>query len=492
MKKKVFEIGQEYSCSGLYGDEYRIKVVDRTETSISFIFDERTSDDRSIQVQDIIVKEENEYDEELNVVGTHLVESLVAWEYHSQYAAPGDNEYGYYFATTFQKERYAILEANMERLEKKLNSIRNKCNKYGCEFHFEKVGEEFRTLKNDMGVEYQTKFIIIEAEGKAVINDWMLVAKVEHTEKGNIIDSTGSSVEVPARYYTTSPVCEHCNSSRTRKYTYIVMNTKTGEFKQVGKSCLKDFTGGMDASMISKYYSFFDELIKGEEPVEGLHIEYYYNTKEFLTYVYECIKGFGYEKTSDFRSTRNRASDYWNVNKGYTTWMTEKEIRKYIDEMESVGFNPESEDTIKAVEDVLQWISNQEESNNYMHNLKTVCSLECVTFKNLGILASVFPTWNRNLEYQKEKQKKKESQHVGEVGDRITIRMADVICLTAWETQWGMTYVFKIVDDAGNVFTWKTSKYPDFENFNILKGTVKAHNEFRNEKQTELTRCKVA
>lgn len=28
MKKKVFEIGQEYSCSGLYGDEYKIKVVD--------------------------------------------------------------------------------------------------------------------------------------------------------------------------------------------------------------------------------------------------------------------------------------------------------------------------------------------------------------------------------------------------------------------------------------------------------------------------------
>ena len=103
MKNKVFEIGQEYTCLALYGGEYRIKVVDRTETTISFIFDEMTSDDRSIQIQDIIIQEENDYDEELNVVGMHLVESLVAWEYHSQYADPNYNDYGYYVATTFEK-----------------------------------------------------------------------------------------------------------------------------------------------------------------------------------------------------------------------------------------------------------------------------------------------------------------------------------------------------------------------------------------------------
>ena len=387
---------------------------------------------------------------------------------------------------------YAILEGNMTRLKKKLNSIRNKCEKYGCEFHFEQVGEEFRTIKDDNGIEHTAKFILVEAEGKAIINDWEFVAKVEHTEKGNIIDATGSDIEVPERYYTSKPVCEHCNSSRTRKYTYIVMNTKTGKFKQVGKSCLKDFTGGMDATMIAKFYSFFEEIIKGEAPVEGLHYEHYYNTKEFLAYVYECIKGFGYAKASADRPTRNRACDYWNVSKGLTRWMGNEEINRYKREMKTVGFNPEAEDTIKAVADVLDWIAKQEETNNYMHNLKTVCSLEHNTFKNLGILASVFATWNKDIEYQKEKQEKPKSHYVGEVGERITINMHDVICLTAWETQWGMTYVFKIVDDSGNVFTWKTSNYPEFDKFNTLTGTVKKHNEFRSEQQTELTRCKVA
>ena len=35
------------------------------------------------------------------------------------------------------------------------------------------------------------------------------------------------------------------------------MNEKTKEFKQVGKSCLKDFTRGLSAESIAYYYSFF-------------------------------------------------------------------------------------------------------------------------------------------------------------------------------------------------------------------------------------------
>ena len=50
-----------------------------------------------------------------------------------------------------------------------------------------------------------------------------------------------------------------------------------------------------------------------------------------------------------------------------------------------------------------------------------------------------------------------------------------------------------MVDKDGNIYTWKTSGgiycngYADEVE---LKATVKAHNEFRGAKQTELTRCK--
>lgn len=394
-------------------------------------------------------------------------------------------------------ERYSILEANMQRLEKKLTTIQNKCQKFGCSFTYNRVGEEFKTLKDEDGVEYQAKFILIEAEGKAVLNDWAFIASVEHTSKGNIINSTGCGVEVPEVYYTSDPICEHCNSRRARKDTFIVMNQVTGEFKQVGKSCLKDFTNGMDASMVSKYYSFFDELIKAEELVSSGWIEHYYDTKEFLAYAYETIRCFGYAKRGGFEQpTYDRAFDFWCVNHGFTRWMHKDLLEKLKDEMDQTGFNPESESTVNAVENALEWLSAQDESNNYMHNLKVACSLDSVSQKNLGVITSLFPTWNKELEHQKVQEAKKaadsKSEHVGVIGQRITFKVASAQCLTSWETEWGITRLFKIVDEAGNVFTWKTSNCPDFEKAETITGTVKAHTEFRECKQTELTRCKIS
>ena len=163
---------------------------------------------------------------------------------------------------------YEIFEGNMDRLEAKLTRIANKCKKYGCEFTYNKVGEVYRELVDDNKQKYTARFIQVEAEGTAIINDWQFIASVEHTEKGNIINRV-CDIEVPERYYTGSPVCEHCNSNRYRKYTYIVRNVSTGEFKQVGKSCLNDFTHGLSAEAAARYISLYDCLIAGEVPEPG-------------------------------------------------------------------------------------------------------------------------------------------------------------------------------------------------------------------------------
>lgn len=51
---------------------------------------------------------------------------------------------------------YSILEANMERLKKKLTTIQSKCKKFDCSFTYTKVGEEFKTLKDDRGVDFMS------------------------------------------------------------------------------------------------------------------------------------------------------------------------------------------------------------------------------------------------------------------------------------------------------------------------------------------------
>lgn len=103
-------------------------------------------------------------------------------------------------------ERYAIPEENMERLKKKLATIKKKCSQYGCEFVFNEVGEEFREVLTEDGMKQTIRFILVEAEGCAVVNGWQFVAALEHTDKGNIIKGI-ADVEVPDRYYNAAPCC---------------------------------------------------------------------------------------------------------------------------------------------------------------------------------------------------------------------------------------------------------------------------------------------
>ena len=409
-------------------------------------------------------------------------------------------------------EQFAVWEGHMNDLIKKVKTIQNKCKKYGCDFHFAQVGEEIRELKDPTCLNPLTgkpvirsfRFILVEAEGTAVINDWEFVASVEHTEKGNIFSKAMTDIEIPERYRTSDPYCEHCKSHRTRKSTFIVRNKVTGKFKQVGNSCLRDFTFGMSASFaaqVASFRSIFEEA-QNESIGSCGWGEKYFSTMEVLQYTAETIRHFGYSKTQNYGdSTRGRMLDFFYVCHGDTRYMDEKEVNRIKSQIRQVGFNPESEEAVQMTKDALNWINSQEASNDYMHNLKVVSSLDYTTYSRFGLLVSLFPTYNKDLEIQAQRKAEKEagklSDHVGQVGDRLDVQVESVKCLTSWESCYNgysttTTYIWKITDVNGNIFTWKTSKWLD-EDIppKSIKGTIKEHNIFREVKQTELTRCKV-
>lgn len=434
-------------------------------------------------------------------------------------------------------ERYAIWEGHMDALKKKVKRIEKKCEKYGCDFHFEEVGEEFREVEvpcyykdgvltskvTDKPMEKDEKgripsvetvvcrFVIVEVEGVAIINDWELVAYTEHTENGNIYDKVNTEVEIPSRYRASDCFCEHCKTRRARKNTCIVRNINTNEFKQVGNTCLKEFTRGMDASIVTMFASFKEAFAEAEEaPIGGCGwSESYLNTKKMLQYTAETIRHFGYAKSMSVRPTRDRVSDYYTVSEGHVRYEMREWAKTIRKEMDEVGFDHNSEYAVKKAEDALAWIAEQEESNDYMHNLKTVCSLEYVGWSRLGILVSLFPTYDRELEREaerrlREEQRQKElaegrnSAWVGEVGKRMTANIISWRCLTSWDNCYDgwhttTTYLYKFVDENGNILIWKTqSFFSEEKEIKQIIGTVKEHSEFRDAKQTVLTRCKVA
>lgn len=104
----------------------------------------------------------------------------------------------------------------------------------------------------------------------------------------------------------------------------------------------------------------------------------------------------------------------------------------------------------------------------------------------------------REAEEARIKAEKAISQYVGQIGEKVEIK-GSYVRSGAWEQKayggYGTTtmYVHTFKDADGNVFVWKTQSGVrlNYGEPVTIKGTVKNHSEYKDEKQTELTRCKV-
>lgn len=405
---------------------------------------------------------------------------------------------------------FSIPEMNMESLEKKLTRIQNKAIKYGSDFKYERIGEHFKDVTmraEDIDGETHKwtetiKYIDIEVDGIAAVNGWEFAASLEFTDKGNIIRSTGN-VEIPKRYYSCAPWCEHCKTARDRKHSYIVYSKESGEFKQVGKACLKDFTGGLSAEAVAQFESFIKEAEDAQDyrNFSG-HAKSYFKVDDFMATAAETIRLFGYTKRDGYNiATADRAEElYRDANDMYLP-MTDA-VRARLGDAKSRGFDAKRSDAVSLAKDVRAWIANSERDDNYFHNLKVACGNDWVDYKGLGLLVSAFPAYNRELEYEAKRREQEardaesraKSSYMGNVGDKVSFQIADFRTIASWTNNYGAyVCVYKFVSADGLEATWKTSSDIDYDTIigSVISGTVKEHKEYNGIKQTELTRCKI-
>lgn len=394
--------------------------------------------------------------------------------------------------------QFAIHESNLDRLQKKVTRIQNKCKKYGCDFLYREVGEEFRTLDEGTSKERVERYVLVEAEGKAVVNGWEFAATLEHTDTGNIIRQFLEGVEIPDRYRTCDAFCEHCKIRRPRKDTYIVYNKETNEFKQVGSSCLCDFTGGLSAEAVASYISMFDEMIKGESPEAGYSIHPFYELDKVLAYATVYVSDLGYVSSQSWSgSTRDTVLEAIRYDQGKANKVERESVEEYRNKFHP---NYTSEEVINRVSEIREFIKAAEADSSYINNLKVIESSGHVDARNLGYAVSMVSCYNRHVE-KVERQRVREaaqkveaevSNFLGSEGDRIVVVDPAVTPITSWDTMYGTTIRYKIVDTKGNVCMWDCSSYVEADlRIKSIKGTVKKLDTYNGVKQTWLTRCRV-
>ncbi len=407
--------------------------------------------------------------------------------------------------------KYSIPIAKLEKLEK----IIKKYQKKGAAITFElgnKVTEKGTLYVMDhihhcqFDEPINVECVEVFVEGSYRISGWSFVGTVEFTELGNIIRLADSSFEgkVPAKYLHTPRICEHCGKIRNRKDTYLICSDD-GEWKQVGSSCLLDYTQGLDADKCADIMSCLNKVIElsnkdfSEEDFMG---NGYSSTgcgmsrETVLPVAYAYVKQYGYRRMENGDGT---AHDVLSMLWGGLH--DEEMVRRY----ESLVMPTEEE--LKAIDDYAQLNLNSD--NDYMRNASLAWSKKSLEYRDFGLISSFVNTYIKEMgKVAKNAQKAAQinNEYVGEIGQRITVKVASFRLLysssieVAWHT-YANSYTYEIIDEEGHVFIWKSSnvldmKVVDEEYVNVVPvsivATVKEHSEYRGVKQTRITNGRVS
>lgn len=337
------------------------------------------------------------------------------------------------------------------------------------------------------GYQYKVTYEKLEIIGNPPkIAGWQFIARLEHAAGGNLIMSV-PGVECPSRYATAESGCDHCHTLRIRKDTYVVYNADSGEYKQVGSSCIKDFLGH---DLPTGFAGIFAELADPEERLcGGYSVEREYDTLRLLEITSAYTRKYGFLSRSKAEMEYRTAT----VDQIRTTYYC-KETTESRKVKEEVG-KPTEADT-ETAKKAIAWaagLSDAEVDNNgYLTNLRTIARCETLPWNGMGLACSMLSAYSRTMEQAREAAKRPESQHVGQIGDRmdLTVTVHRVIVV---EGNYGTTGIHKMTDQAGNELVWFATSGSWLEEGSsyVIKATVKAHDEYQGRKQTVVNRAKV-
>lgn len=372
-----------------------------------------------------------------------------------------------------------VYESECKTVERILKSIANKAKNYGIPFAwsrwdskvvpvnvYEIVDNHKRVISTSYvrAVEYGFTDEIVKCEG------WTVIAHIEHMAEGqNLVTKMGDELDM--NWFSIAPKCEHCGTNRIRKHTFILKNGN-GTYKQVAKTCLRDYTG-INADLALNFAKICDIEVQDEIPVERFNgMTPCYTTTFVVACAIESIAKYGYVRSCEENSTKEDVE--------YRTRRTEP-----------------SEASCEKAEAICEWIKNADNTySDLLINCSVLAKIGYCLEKHFGILSFLPVAYDNEMKrierMHKKLEQERKSEYVGTVGQRITFTAKEVKILTSWDTAYGRTYLVKMEDENGNIYIWFASN-PKGEGKDInVTATIKDHNERDGIKQNIVTRCRMS
>jgi len=391
-------------------------------------------------------------------------------------------------------ETYTIHKSEVKKVEKAIKAINKKAAKIGCSPIVLTFGNETKVQRT---TDYGRKYFLFMIDATVQyeipkIDGWELICAFDiyhnpKTEKDTVLTSTVPNKTVPPQFLNKTEIhCDHCGHTRRRTHSMLMFHAESGDYAEVGSTCIKDFFGH-DPTGLLLYAGFDLDVHFKDMDDEDFYPSAGYghsamDLHETLAYTSATIRKFGwtskkvaYEKsiTPTAEITLTQMFPPPNMR-----WEDKIDLQERDNEI--------AEQTIEYFEKL-----DPPLSNDYLWNCKKLAELGYVPVKHMGIICSMIPVYQRHLADLKAAEGDT-SEFVGNVKDRLKLIPATVTFKKYIPSDFGTSslYIFQGAD--GNTYKcFYTGTTWDFEMDDkvLVTGTVKKHDEFKGRKSTMLTRC---
>ena len=369
-------------------------------------------------------------------------------------------------------------------------------------------------------IEVQKKQYTIVIEGDAPrVNGYEFIAKIEHTEGGNIINvaPNASIKSLPDGFKKADAECDVCHTKRERFNTFVLKKESDGTLIKAGSACLKRFLPTTSVSALMQYALIIEELRSGiadgefndDEDFNGSNGPNRFRNYMEVGYMMNALcaaylisgKYISKAKSEEYNTASTVTDAHTIMFPPPRMNQTEKE-EEFLDKARDLMKGEANTLATKIIE----WgkahdFDADAEANpdfaNLYNNMKVVINSESINLKNIGYLGAVIPKYAKAMGEIEKQKNKKPSEYVGNVGEKISNIDVTLLFQRSFDGQYGTTILYAFEDANGNRLSWFSSNnlgLTDKEKYKILVGTVKKQDisKYGGHKETYITRVKLA
>lgn len=411
------------------------------------------------------------------------------------YDGPMTNE------TTAPAASFTLAARRLPALRDAVARIARQADRLGVEAPRLVEGEATTTTRRTPFGDVEETTVAVEVFGTTprLPGGWAFLGALEHTPTGDLVHGDDPRV---AAFRGQGPHCDHCGLDRARLSTFVLA-AEDGRVVRVGRSCLVDFLGAVRFEVGGLWTLAHDLEAIGRDDEDGAwgsKIDLGADRLSLLTLAAAAIRTHGWVPKS-FQGAQAIPTAALVDRMAFGPYGPRSHDRYGMaadpvwEAVEAITVADEDRDLAGRV---VAWVAALPVGGSeYLENLRTVLAAETVESRRVGLAASAVSAYLREVEKvalrKARDEAQKDSRHLGAVGDRLELDVT-VTFVRAFPGDYGTSYLVTMVTPDGDVVkTFSSGAFgqgAEAGQVARIKGTVKAHETYRDRAETMLARVK--